>query len=277
MKQPLQSHPSITVCMPAYNEEAVIADTVYDCVKVLGEIPGKHTILVLNDGSTDRTGEILDDLVRKLPQLRLLVHGGNRGIAEAGRWLVHEAEGELIFEFGSDGEWKASELYGMLDKLNEGYDLVIGVRRKKCYSMYRKIVSLCYNMLVFALFGKNFRDIGSIILARTRLWKRIPAETNSALFIAEKLVLAYRNDARIGFTPVDHVWRSTGRSKFNNPLRALEALVELLQFWWSPRSRQRIDLGGEEADPKAPDQTYESSARLPPWESHQQHTGGTLR
>jgi glycosyltransferase involved in cell wall biosynthesis len=243
------SPPSITICMTAYNEEAVIADTVNDCISVLDQIPGQHAILVVNDGSTDRTGEILHELEKKHPRLRVLVHPENRGIARAQRWLVQEAKGELIFHFASDGEWKAKELHGLLDKLHEGYDIVIGVRRKKNYTLYRWITSRFYNVLVLILFGKNFHDIGSIRLARANLWKRIPAESNSAFFIAEKLLLAYRNGARIGFSPVDHVWRSTGRSKFNNPLRALEAFVELFNFWLSPRSRRTIDLWGDEANP----------------------------
>jgi len=236
------SHPSITICMTAYNEEAVIADTINDCITVLNQIPGHHEILVVNDGSTDRTGEILQELEKKHSRLRVLVHPENLGIAKAQRWLIQEAKGELIFHLASDGEWKAGELYKLLDKLHEGYDIVIGVRRKKHYSLYRKVISWFYNTLVLILFRKNLHDIGSIRLARAGLWKQTPAESNSAFFLAEKLLLAYLKGARIGFTVVDHVWRSKGRSKFNNPLKALEAFVELFRFWLSPRSRQKIDL-----------------------------------
>lgn len=243
-----ESHPSITVCMTAYNEEALIANTINDCINVLDSIPGQHTILVVNDGSTDRTGLILQELEKKYSRLRVLVHPGNRGIAKAQRWLIQEARGELIFHLASDGEWKASELLKLLDKLNEGYDIVIGVRRKKHYSPYRKAVSWLYNMLVLILFRKNLHDIGSIRLARARLWKQIPAESNSAFFIAEKLLVAYLNGARIGFTAVDHVWRSKGKSKFNNPVQSLKAFIELLNFWLTRHSRKNIDLYGSPAN-----------------------------
>jgi glycosyltransferase involved in cell wall biosynthesis len=235
-------HPSITICMTAYNEEAVVAGTVGDCIAVLDQIPGRHNILIVNDGSTDRTGEILHKLEATHPQVRVLVHPENRGFVQAQRWLIAEAEGELIFHLAADGEWKASELHKMLAKLEEGYDIVIGVRRQKHYTAYRKSVSWVYNLLVMLLFGKNFHDIGSIRLVRASLWKRIPAASGSAFFIAEKLLLALRNGAHIGFIPVDHQWRSGGRSKFNNPLKALQAFVELFSFWVSPRSRQRINL-----------------------------------
>ena len=243
-----ESHPSITVCMTAYDEEAVIANTINDCITVLNQIPGHHEILIVNDGSTDRTGEILQELEKKHSRLRVLVHPGNRGIAKAQRWLIQEAKGELIFHLASDGEWKASELLKLLDKLNEGYEIVIGVRRKKHYSLYRKVVSWFYNMLVLILFRKNLHDIGSIRLARARLWKQIPAESNSAFFIAEKLLLAYLNGARIGFIKVDHAWRPKGKSKFNNPVQSLKAFIELLNFWLTHHSRKKIDLYGEPAN-----------------------------
>jgi glycosyltransferase involved in cell wall biosynthesis len=233
---------SITVCMTAYNEEAIIANTLNDCLSTLHQIPGHHKVLVVNDGSTDRTGEILRSFEARYSNVRVLVHPENRGFVAGLRSLIAEADGDLIFHFAADGEWKAAELHTMLSKLSDGYDIVIGVRREKHYSFYRALISTLYNLLVWLLFGTNFRDIGSIRLVRASLWKRIPAASNSAFFVAEKLLLAHRNGARIGFVQVDHNWRSSGRSKFNNPLKALQAFVELFGFWMSPRSRRRIEL-----------------------------------
>jgi len=237
---------SVSVCMSAYNEQQSVAETVRDCGRVLDGIPGLHTILVVNDGSTDRTGDILESLAREESRLRILVHPENRGIARALAWLIEEVRSDVMFYIAADGQWRADELNGMLRKYDEGYDIVIGVRRKKQYSWYRLIVSWCYNALVRILFGKNFHDLGSIILARTAVWKRIPARSTSAFFVAEKVLVAYRNGARIGFTAVDHVQRVGGKSKFNSPLRALEACREVIGFWLSPRSRTRADLFGEE-------------------------------
>jgi len=238
---------SITIVMTAYNEEAVIAHTIDDCLTVIAQIPGNHEVLMVNDGSTDRTGEILNELSAKHPLLRVLVHPQNRGFVEAQRWLIREAKGDLIFHFAADGEWKACELHNLLARLREGYDIVVSVRRSKHYSPYRKIVSFLYNMLVLLLFRKNFHDIGSIRLVNARLWKQLPSVSSSAFFIAEKLLLAYRNGARVGFASVDHVWRVSGKSKFSNPLRALEAFWELFNFWLSPRSRQKINLSDAQA------------------------------
>jgi len=128
---------------------------------------------------------------------------------------------------------------------------VIGVRRKKHYGSYRLATSWVFNQLVRVLFGINLQDVGSITLAHARVWKRIAPQSDTAFACAEVLLLAWLSGARIGFTPVDHVWRSTGKSKFNNPLRALEAFVDLFAFWLSPRSRPRIDHARVEAVPPA--------------------------
>jgi len=239
---------SISICMTAYNEQELIEETINDCTKLISTIPGEHEILVVNDGSTDDTGKILNKLSIKDSSLQILEHPKNLGIARAQRWLIQEAKGDLIFHFPADGEFKAQDLNKLLVKLEDGYDIVIGVRLKKQYSFYRSIISWIYNKFVLILFRTNLVDIGSIRLARASLWKRIPAESNSAFFIAEKLLIAHLNGARIGFTSVDHIWRSKGRSKFNNPVMALFTLSELFNFWLTYRSRPKIDLYKEYAN-----------------------------
>lgn len=235
-------HPSITVCMTAFNEEGQIGDTLSDVAKVLDALPGEHTLLVVDDGSHDRTGEIVRARAGADPRIRLLVHPENRGVAHALRWLIAEAPGDVLFHLASDGEWSASELFGMLDKLNEGYDIVIGVRTSKHYTLYRKIVSRCYNLLIGGLFGTWLGDAGSIRIARAARWKPVPADSNSAFFVAEKLLTARRSGCRIGLAPVAHRWRKKGTSSFNNPLKALVAFRELIAYRLSPRSFRRVEL-----------------------------------
>jgi hypothetical protein len=159
------------------------------------------------------------------------------------RRLLREAPGDLIFYLAADGEWRARELFGLLDKLREGYDLVIGVRRQKHYGAYRLATSWVFNRLVRVLFGVDLQDVGSITLAHSRVWRRIAPQSNTAFACAEVLLLAWLSGARVGFSPVDHVWRSTGKSKFNNPVKALEAFLELFRFRLSARSRRAPGAG----------------------------------
>lgn len=230
----------VSVCMPAFNEEAVIAETVAEAAEVLAGVPERHEILVVDDGSTDRTGAILAELAESEPMLRVLVHERNLGHAAAQRTLVGAAEGDVIFHIGADREWRMAELVAMLDKLEEGYDIVIGVRRNKQYSVARKLVSSSYNLLVALLWGKHFGDLGSIKMARASLWKRIPFLADSAFTHAQRILIAHANGARIATVPVDHTARKTGQSKFANPGAVVRATAELVRFRLSGESTRSI-------------------------------------
>ena len=231
---------SVSVCIPAFNEEAVIADAVAEAVEVLEALPGDHEILVVNDGSADRTGEILSELSRQVPMLRVLEHEKNLGNPAAQKTLVGAARGRFIFHIGADREWRMDEIPRMLAKLEEGYDIVIGVRRKKQYPLARKVVSEGFNLLVALLWGKHFGDLGSLKMARASLWTRLPFESNSAFLHAERVLVAYRNGARIATVPVDHAARKTGKSAYTSPAQPLRALADLLRFRFSPRSRYHM-------------------------------------
>ena len=234
------SEPVVSVVIPAFNEEEVIADTVAEAVQVLSALPGEHEILVCDDGSTDGTLAVLRELEPRVPMLRVLVHERNRGNPAAQRTLVGAARGRYIFHIGADREWRMAELVPMLERLERGADIVIGVRRRKQYSLGRKLVSAGFNGLVALLWGRHFGDLGSIKMARASLWKRLPFASESAFVHAERVLIAHRNGAVIETVPVDHVARRTGRSKFASPQAAARALRELVAFRLSPRSRQRL-------------------------------------
>jgi len=233
----------VSVCIPAFNEEEVIADTVAEAVAVLDGVPGRHEILVCDDGSTDRTWAILQELAPKVPMLRPLQHETNQGNPVAQRTLVGAARGEIIFHIGADREWRMAEIPLMMAKLDEGYDIVIGVRRDKQYTVGRKIVSSGFNWLVALLWGKHFGDLGSLKMARAALWKQLPFGSTSAFLHAERILIAYRNGARIATVPVDHMARTTGKSVYANPRQAVRALKELVAFRLSKRSRYQLPEG----------------------------------
>jgi glycosyltransferase involved in cell wall biosynthesis len=235
--------PRVSVCIPAYNEEELIAETVAEAAGVLRAMPGEHEILVCDDGSTDRTGEILEELAAREPMLRPLRHGQNLGNPVAQRTLVGAASGDVIFHIGADREWRMAEIPRMLARLEEGYDLVIGVRRDKQYTAGRKLVSWTFNALVWLLWGRHFGDLGSIKMARADLWKRLPFDSTSAFVHAERILIAHGSGARIATLPVDHFRRTTGESKFTDPRQAARAFADLVKFRLSRRSRRRVPIG----------------------------------
>lgn len=219
----------------------MIADTIAEALAAFDEIPGEHEILVVDDGSSDRTWEIIDELARNDERVRVFRHSENRGLAAAQRTLIGNANGKYIFHIGADREWRMAEMIPMLAALEGGgYDICIGVRRKKKYTLSRRIASAGFNWSVALLWGEHFGDLGSIKLARASLWKRIPIRSGSAFVNAERVLIARRNGARIVKVPVDHAYRSTGASKFTSPIQSLRALGDLVRLRFSAASRYDI-------------------------------------
>lgn len=247
-QRPRHLKAGVSICIPAYNEADVIADTIAEAAETLAPLPGEHEIIVVDDGSEDDTWAILQELSSVFPELIAIRHPQNLGIARAQQTLVTTAGCRYTFHIGADRQWRMAELPRLLARLEEtGSDIVIGVRIDKQYTPWRKLVSASFNGTVALLWGKHFGDLGSIKLARTALWKQIPFEANSAFVHAQRLLIAYRNGARVTTTPVEHLPRRTGVSKFTSPLQAVRAFCELIRFRFSARSFQQLDNPGDES------------------------------
>lgn len=236
----MQPPTRLSVCIPAFNEAGIIAETVSEAVSVLAYIPGRHEVIVVDDGSSDCTWEILTDLAQRYNILRAIRHPENRGLPAAQKTLVEAAQGQYIFHIGADRQWRMTEIPRMLEKIEAGYDVVIGVRRNKKYTPWRKLVSGSFNWLVFLMWGKHFGDLGSVKLVRGKLWKTIPFASQSAFVHAQRMLIAYHNGARFATVAVDHLDRTTGKSSFAGPSKALAAFVELVKFRFSPLSRLQL-------------------------------------
>src|SRR5262249_21796525 len=136
----------LSVVMPAYNEEASIEKVVLDHVAILqslGTTIEKWEIVCVDDGSKDRTGEILARVARAEPRVRIIPQA-NQGIFGAFTRGFREAQGSHIYMTGSDGQWPTENLVKMLVSLNAGADLVVGVRqnRREVYSLSRRAISM---------------------------------------------------------------------------------------------------------------------------------------
>ena len=205
----------LSVVMPAYNEEAAIENVVLEHIRVLetmaSSVP-RWEIVVVDDGSKDRTPDVLRSLRARVSQLRV-VRQENRGIFGAVTRAYGEARGSHIYSTGSDGQWPASNLPKMTEALQNGADLVIGVRsnRHEVYSASRRFVSFCFNRIAELVFGVPVRDAGSVKLGRREVF-RMRLISRSPFFEAERIVRAQRAGFRIGFVPILFGQRNGGRS-----------------------------------------------------------------
>jgi glycosyltransferase involved in cell wall biosynthesis len=202
--------------MPAYNEEAAIERVILEhvaCLNRLRDAVPEWEIVCVDDGSVDRTPEILRGLQARAPQLRV-IRQENQGIFGAVARAYREARGTHIYSTGSDGQWPAENLEPMMERLLSGAHLVIGVRtnRREVYTIPRRIVSLAYNLLPPLLFGVPVRDAGSVRLGVREVFQ-FELISRSPFFEAERIIRAHRAGFQVAFVPIRFLTRAGGKEK----------------------------------------------------------------
>lgn len=223
----------LTIAMPAFNEEKSIEKAVVEAEEAARGLGESAEIFVVDDASTDRTPEILDELQRRISILRVVRNETNGGISVFNRRMMDEARGEWVFFIGSDCEWDCAEAVRFLEVARaERCDAVLGYRTTKHYSLERKIVSWCFNALVFLLFGARFRDIGSIRLLRKSTFGGVPLYSRSAFLNAERLLVGERRGARYRQVPVAHRKRFAGKGKGARTRPVVRSILDLVKTRW---------------------------------------------
>jgi glycosyltransferase involved in cell wall biosynthesis len=236
--------PSISVCFPAYNEEATIGEVLQEAHRLLSESGLEYEMLVCNDGSADRTGAIIEDLTCHIPRLRVLHHPYNLGIRPTFERLYSEAANEFVFLNAADQQWKTSILFEMLP-LTKEWDIIVASRINKHYGLLRQFVSWAFNIVPSILFGVRTFDAGAVKLIRREIIQRFPLVSRSPFSEAERLIRATRAGYRITQYPVEISARRTGRAHGVKFSFLLGALMDIPRVWLAlrnePWTRQASD------------------------------------
>jgi glycosyltransferase involved in cell wall biosynthesis len=157
-KGDFQTVRDISVIFPAFNEEGNIRCTVETALKVLPKVATRWEVIVVDDGSSDATALICDDLKARYPEVEVICHGQNRGYGAALKTGIMSAKYELIFFSDSDGQFDLRDLQQLIS-WSEDYDIVAGYRAKRHDPLHRRINALGWNALVRLVLGIKIRDI----------------------------------------------------------------------------------------------------------------------
>ena len=225
--------------LPAYNEEAVIAQTVSAVEATLCQLADDYEIIVVNDGSRDRTGEIVARISQEHPAVRLINHPHNLGYGAALGTGFRAATRDLVFLTDSDQQFDVRELARFLPLLREA-DLIIGYRQPRMDPWIRRLNGWGWNLLVRLLFGYTARDVDCAFkLFRRSVLDHFKIESTGATFSAEFLIRARRAGFRIRELRVSHYPRPAGEATGAKPhviLRAFRELARLrLRLWTEGR------------------------------------------
>jgi glycosyltransferase involved in cell wall biosynthesis len=224
----------LSVVMPVYNEEAVIERVIREHLDLLSSLQDtidRWEILCLDDGSVDRTPEILEAMARHEPRIRVVRHPRNMGISVSLKDLYTLAVGTYVYVTGSDGQWPASNLTVLLKEQREsGADFVIGVRsnRREVYSFKRQLVSNLFNLLPRMLFGVKTGDAGSNKLGRSEIF-RAPIVSQSPFAEAERILRASLEGYRVSFAAIEFLPRTSGRTTGASWKHLLASLRDVLR------------------------------------------------
>ena len=234
-----KSGKSISVVIPAYNEEGNISAVVQKSLKTLKKVSNDYEVVVVDDGSTDKTGEIIGAIAKANKAVKVFYHGKNKGLGEALKTGYTNARKDFVFYIPADGQISVEELPNFLQQADRA-DVVIGYHRKRADPLKRKLKSAIYHFLLRMLFGLNFRLTTSSKLYRKKVLDSIRFEASSAFLEPEILFKAKKKGCRFAEVPIEHHPRTAGKSKGDSLTETARTIYDLLRMWLLLRFRIRI-------------------------------------
>lgn len=223
---------SISVFFPAYNDGGTIASMVLGAYKVLSEIADDYEVIVINDGSSDRTAEILEILKERFSNLRIETHPINLGYGTTIRKGISLSTKEYIFYTDGDAQYDIWELKDLF-KNRDGCDIVNGYKIKRRDPFYRIVLGNLYNWLVKIVFGLKMKDVDcDFRLMKRSIFDKIELTSQSGVICVEMMKKIQDGGFIMKEVPVNHYYRSYGRSKFFNFPRIFRVMVGLLYLWY---------------------------------------------
>jgi glycosyltransferase involved in cell wall biosynthesis len=220
----------ISIFFPCYNEEANVERTVRSALDVCRSLFSDFEIIVVDDGSRDRTGEIADHLAAAHERVRAVHNQPNRGYGGALQRGFREARKDWVFFTDGDGQFDIREITKLVEVIDD-YDMVVGYRIDRQDPAMRKFNAWGWRQLCNHAFGMHIRDIDCAFkLIPRKLFDEIPLHSQGAMISAELLARAIRRGYRIGQVGVHHFPRTAGQPTGANPLVILRAFKELLRL-----------------------------------------------
>ena len=226
----------LSLVLPAHNEAENIEAVVERALEILPKVTRAFEIIVVNDGSRDETGAIIDRLAQAHDNVRAVHHEVNRGYGAALTSGFEAATGQSVMFMDSDRQFDIADISALLPYVPY-YEIVAGYRIQRRDPFYRKLYGKLFGLSVWLVFGLRMRDIDCAFkIFRADLLKGIALTSPGALINTELLLRARQRGASIVQVGVHHYPRPAGESSGGSPRVVFRAVGETVRLWWRLRS-----------------------------------------
>jgi glycosyltransferase involved in cell wall biosynthesis len=221
---------TLSAFFPCFNEESNIPGLVAETVQVLERLVKAYEIILIDDGSTDRTPALIEILSKQHDNIKTIRHKKNRGYGAALISGFNHAAHDWVFFSDGDRQFSILDIERLLREI-EHYDLIIGFRKKRQDHWHRALFAWAWNQLIRTLFDLNFKDIDCAFkLVRKKRLENIGLTCSGAMISTEFLLRMQQSGARIKEVGVTHRPRRFGTQSGNNIRVIYTAFSELLSF-----------------------------------------------
>ena len=221
----------LSVFLPAHNEEGNIEQVVQGFLAELPAVAREFEVIIVDDGSVDRTGEIADRIAAADPRVRVVHHPKNLGYGGAVATGLKHARQPFILLCDGDGQFDPSDAARLAERIGN-YDVVVGRREHRADHLLRRINGKAWTTLSRILFGLRITDMDcGFKLFRREIVENLELHSNGAMVTTELMARLAGRNARICEVNVAHLPRMTGEQTGNNPAVIIGAFGDLFALY----------------------------------------------
>lgn len=224
----------LSLFFPVYNEEANLKNTVDEAIPILKKVADKFELIIVNDGSRDKTGEIAKQLAQMYPFIRIVTHSSNQGYGMALRSGFYGSKYNWIATIDADGQFDFSEISKLIEKTKNA-DVIIGYRINRQDSTIRVLFGRGWTFLADLLLGIKVRDVDcSFKLIKKKVIEKISKlqSTRGGMISPELLGKAGKAGFLITEVGVHHYPRKEGKQTGANLKVIFKSFIDLGKLWW---------------------------------------------
>ena len=237
----------LSIFFPAYNDAGTIASLALVAHMTARTLTDDYEVIVVDDGSPDHTGALLDEMAKHFPWMKVVHHETNRGYGGALRTGFLTASKDVVFYTDGDAQYDPREMVKLWEALSPAVDFVNGYKISRHDPLHRVVIGRAYHWFVKIAFSLRLRDVDcDFRLMRRRVFEKVRLTRSSGVICVELMKKVQDHGFRIAEVPVHHFHRSYGKSQFFNFPRVFRTLVDLSKLWWELVVRQRHRQPGSE-------------------------------